>query len=54
MAKVRKTVTFTEQQDRGIKAKIEAGEFSNNSEYIGNLVQQDQANNTKFLSLKQN
>ena len=52
MATVRKTVTFTEQQDKWIKAQIEAGEFTNDSEYLRNLVRQDQANSTKFLSLK--
>ena len=52
MATVRKTVTFTEQQDKWIKAQIEAGEFTNDSEYLRNLVRQDQANNVKFLSLK--
>ena len=52
MATVRKTVTFTEQQDKWIKAQIEAGEYTNDSEYIRSLVRQDQANNVKFLSLK--
>jgi antitoxin ParD1/3/4 len=52
MATVRKTVTFTEQQDKWIKAQIEAGEYTNDSEYLRNLVRQDQANKTKFLSLK--
>jgi antitoxin ParD1/3/4 len=52
MATGRKTVTFTAQQDKWIKAQIEAGEFTNDSEYLRNLVRQDQANNTKFLSLK--
>jgi antitoxin ParD1/3/4 len=52
MTTIRKTVTFTEQQDKWIKAQIEAGEFTNDSEYIRNLVRQDQINNAKFLSLK--
>ena len=52
MATVRKTVTFTEQQDKWIKAQIEAGEFTNDSEYLRNLVRLDQANKIKFLSLK--
>jgi len=52
MATVRKTVTFTAQQDKWIKAQIEAGEFTNDSEYLRNLVRQDQANNAKFLTLK--
>jgi antitoxin ParD1/3/4 len=52
MATIRKTVTFTEQQDKWIKAQIKAGEYTNDSEYIRNLVRQDQINNAKFLSLK--
>lgn len=52
MATIRKTVTFTEQQDKWIKAQIEAGEFTNDSEYLRNLVRRDQANSAKFHSLK--
>jgi antitoxin ParD1/3/4 len=52
MATIRKTVTFTKQQDKWIKAQIEAGEFTNDSEYLRNLVRIDQANKLKFLSLK--
>ena len=52
MATIRKTVTFTEQQDKWIKAQIKAGDYTNDSEYIRNLVRQDQINNAKFLSLK--
>lgn len=52
MATIRKTVTFTEQQDKWIKAQIEAGEFTNDSEYLRNLVRRDQANNAKFHYLK--
>ena len=52
MSTIRKTVTFTEQQDKWIKAQIEAGDYTNDSEYIRNLVRQDQINNSKFLSLK--
>jgi len=52
MSTIRKTVTFTKQQDKWIKAQIEAGEFTNDSEYLRNLVRIDQANNLKFLSLK--
>jgi antitoxin ParD1/3/4 len=52
MATIRKTVTFTEQQDKWIKSQIEAGEFTNDSEYLRNLVRMDQANSLNFLSLK--
>ncbi len=52
MGAVRKTVTFTEQQDKWIKAQIAAGEFTNDSEYLRYLVRLDQAKNNKYLTLK--
>lgn len=52
MATIRKTVTFTDQQDKWIKAQIKAGDYTNDSEYIRDLVRQDQVNKAKFLSLK--
>ncbi len=52
MATIRKTVTFTKKQDKWIKAQIEAGEYTNDSEYLRNLVRQDQAKNAKFRLLK--
>jgi antitoxin ParD1/3/4 len=52
MATVRKTITFTDQQDKWIKAQITAGEFTNDSEYLRHLVRQDQSKSTKFLNLK--
>lgn len=38
----RKTITFTDQQDQWIKAQIEIGDFTNDSEYIRDLVRRDQ------------
>jgi antitoxin ParD1/3/4 len=52
MATVRKTITFTEQQDKWIKAQITASEFTNDSEYLRHLVRLDQSKNTKFSALK--
>lgn len=52
MGTVRKTVTFTEQQDKWIKAQIAAGEFTNDSEYLRYLVRLDQAKNNTYLTLK--
>jgi len=34
MGTTRKTITVTEQQDEWIKARIAAGDFTNDSEYI--------------------
>ena len=52
MGVVRKTVTFTEQQDRWIKSQIESGDFTNDSEYLRHLVRKDQSNNAQFLAAK--
>ncbi len=52
MGTIRKTVTFTDQQAQWIKAQIEAGGFTNDSEYLQYLVRQDQSKNAKFLALK--
>ena len=52
MGVVRKTVTFTEQQDRWIKSQIESGDFTNDSEYLRHLVRKDQSNNAQFLAVK--
>jgi antitoxin ParD1/3/4 len=52
MTTVRKTITFTEQQDKWIKAQISAGDFTNDSEYLRHLVRLDQSRNAKFSNLK--
>ena len=43
MSTTRKTITLTEQQDAWIKAQIAAGEYTNDSEYIRDLIRRDQA-----------
>ncbi len=52
MATIRKTITFTEKQDKWIKSQIKAGEFTNDSEYLRDLVRRDQSNKLKFSALK--
>ena len=52
MGTTRKTITFTEQQDQWIKAKIERGSFTNDSEYIRDLIRRDQ-DSAKFQALKE-
>lgn len=52
MATIRKTITFTDKQDKWIKSQIEAGEYTNDSEYLRDLVRRDQAKNDKFSALK--
>ncbi len=52
MSTIRKTITFTEKQDKWIKSQIKAGEFTNDSEYLRDLVRRDQAKKAKFSVLK--
>jgi len=42
MATVRKTITLTDQQDDWIKAQVEAGHYTNDSEYIRDLIRREQ------------
>ncbi len=53
MGTTRKTITLTDKQDQWIKAQIVAGEYTNDSEYIRDLVRRDQEENVKFQVLKQ-
>jgi antitoxin ParD1/3/4 len=52
METIRKSITFTEQQDKWIKLRIKNGDFTNDSEYIRDLVHKDQSENMKLLELK--
>ncbi len=52
MATIRKSITFTEQQDIWIKQQIEKGDYTNDSEYLRDLVRKDQANQQKLDELK--
>lgn len=42
MGTVRKTITLTEKQDGWIKAQIDAGHYTNDSEYIRDLIRREQ------------
>jgi len=42
MSTVRKTITLTDQQDGWIKAQIHAGLYTNDSEYIRDLIRREQ------------
>jgi len=53
METVRKSITFTNQQDSWIKLRVKSGDFTNDSEYIRDLVRKDQEENMKLLELKQ-
>ena len=52
MSITRKTITVTDQQDGWIKAQIAAGKFTTDSEYIRDLIRQDQANNAEIETIR--
>ena len=41
MGTTRKTITVTDQQDKWIKTQIEGGDFTNDSEYIRDLIRSE-------------
>ncbi len=48
MGTMRKTITVTDQQDKWIKAQIASGDFTNDSEYIRDLIRRDQARRARI------
>jgi len=52
MATIRKTITVTHKQDEWIKAQIEKGDYTNESEYIRDLLRKEQEDFTNFWPQK--
>ncbi len=52
MGTTRKTITLTDQQDNWIKAQIAAGKFTNDSEYIRDLIRRDQASQADLDAIR--
>lgn len=52
MATIRKTITLSDSQDAWIKAQIARGAFTNDSEYIRDLVRRDQEGQNKLSDLR--
>jgi len=52
MSIVRKSITFTQQQDTYIKNLIKKGFYTNDSEYIRDIVRKDQENRRKIIDLQ--
>ena len=53
MATIRKTITLSDTQDAWIKRQIAEGGFTNDSEYIRDLVRRDQEGQEKLSGLRQ-
>ena len=52
MATVRKTITLSVSQDAWIKSRIAGGAFTNDSEYIRDLVKRDQSQEDRLATLR--
>jgi antitoxin ParD1/3/4 len=52
MSTVRKTITLTEQQDSWVKAQIEAGHYTNDSEYIRDLIRREQERSAEIEAIR--
>jgi antitoxin ParD1/3/4 len=42
MATVRKTITLTDAQDDWVKAQVVSGNYTNDSEYLRDLIRREQ------------
>jgi antitoxin ParD1/3/4 len=52
MGTTRKTITVTTQQDEWIKAQVGEGRFTNDSEYIRDLIRHDQARESEIEAVR--
>ena len=52
MGTTRKTITVTDQQDEWIKSQIEAGVFTDDSEYVRELIRRDQERNAQIETVR--
>jgi antitoxin ParD1/3/4 len=52
MSTKRKTITVTDQQNNWIKTRITAGEFTNDSEYIRDLIRRDQTSQADIDAIR--
>lgn len=49
---VRKTISFTEQHDEWIKARVASGNYASDSEYVRDLIRKDQRENEQVTVLR--
>jgi len=52
MKTTRKTITLSEQQDAWVKARIDSGDYTNDSEYFRDMIRRDQQESSETLALK--
>ncbi len=52
MGTVRKTITLTDKQNSWIKAQIDAGHYTNDSEYIRDLIRREQERSAEMETIR--
>lgn len=52
MATVRKTITLTDTQDAWVKAQIDSGNYTNDSELIRDLIRREQERMAEIESIR--
>jgi len=52
MTTVRKTITLTGQQDAWVKSQIDAGHYTNDSEFIRDLIRREQERNAEIEAIR--
>jgi len=52
MGTVRKTITLTDKQNSWIKAQIDAGHYTNDSEYIRDLIRREQERSIEVEAIR--
>jgi antitoxin ParD1/3/4 len=52
MGTKRKTITITDNQDNWIKSQISAGAYTNDSEYIRDLIRRDQTSQVDIEAIR--
>lgn len=52
MTTVRKTITLTGPQDAWVKSQVDAGHYTNDSEFIRDLIRRDQERNAEIEAIR--
>lgn len=52
MATIRKTITLTDQQNAWIKSQIDAGHYTNDSEFIRDLIRREQERSIEIEAIR--
>ena len=52
MGTIRKTITVTDQQNAWIKSRIASGDYTNDSEYLRDLLRKDEERTRKIANMQ--